>query len=72
MAIMKNKLLFFPYKTILISVFFFFVGTTTAICANEPPPPGLVQQPTVQIDFYLIPMIVTAIVFAFFNIKKTQ
>ncbi len=69
MVFMK-KTMYIPYKTILITLFFTISGTTAALCETPPSPAGLEEPPALEIDLYLIPMIIVGTIFSFFVIRK--
>jgi hypothetical protein len=64
---MKKAATFIPYTILLFALFY-----SNIIIGNPmpPPPPGLETPPPVNIDLYMIPMVVIGVVFAFFFIRK--
>ncbi|SEG36184.1 hypothetical protein SAMN04488130_11087 [Flavobacterium urumqiense] len=66
---MKKIAIFISYHTILLFALF-FTNSIIAIPLMPPPPPGLEEPPSVNIDLYMIPMVIVGIIFAFFFIKK--
>jgi len=64
---MKKTAPFIP-RTLLLFVLFF--GNSIVASAQPPPPNGLQEPPPVNIDLYLIPMVVIGIILAFFFIRK--
>lgn len=69
---MKKVNTFISYKIILVFALFFsdVIIVYSESTPPPPPPPGLETPPPVSIDLYLIPMILTGIIVAFFSIRK--
>ena len=68
---MKIRNTFITYKTTIITLFLTIAGTTAALCQTPPTPPvGLEEPRAVEIDLYVIPMIIVGLIFAFFLLKK--
>ena len=63
---MKKAATFIPYTLLLFVLFF----GNIIVASAQPPPPGNVVPPPVNIDLYLIPMVVIGIILAFFFIRK--
>jgi hypothetical protein len=64
---MKKATTFIPYTILL---FLLFSSNIIIGSPMPPPPPGLETPPPVNIDLYMIPMVVIGVVFAFFFIRK--
>lgn len=65
---MKKAATFIPHIILLFVLF--FSNAILAIGPSPPPPPGLEEPPPVNIDLYMIPMVIIGIIFAFFFIRK--
>lgn len=63
---MKTAKQFIPYKIILLVLFY----TNVIKGESNPLPSGLEEPPALNIDLYMIPMIIIGIIFGFFFIKK--